>query len=795
MPNEQMRIKQLYIKEYRIIKNKEYEFTPGFNLFYGPNEQGKSLTFDAMVKLLLGKHSKNFELIDRVDEDPAKYGGYVTLEIAQNGKQEAIKLQGDPNLTDLVGLTADECKNLFLIRNSNLAIGQDFASQDQFYTNLTDRLTGLKTNEIEQVKTKLRELAQITDKSDSFQNTQETNHLRQRLKQAEALLKPKGKLAQLIKKDQTEQWSEIEAKTLKIKQKLAAIQQKLTQLSLAKQKTEYEAAQQTLKKFKQVQTQLAAMKTLSAEQIDKFKENQQSIKVLENNLSELKQDIKNKQKQLEATIQNLEKIQEQVAQQQKVWQQLEQLQPQLHQLKQELAQTKTNQAIDIWKKILLGSSSILILLILAYILHPATSLIVFLATAGFVTILAVIKYFLELQKNQKVEIKLEQLKLDLTQYKIKGSQPEELFQQTEEFRQKFAALKEKNMQLKMEQSSCREDLSILKEKKLAHVQQQIAQHQQELDQIQLSCKVKSWQELQEKWEAKQKLQTKAQELAAVLEEKLGKIEAKPNPLQRRLKASANNEAKINFWQQKIERLTPTGKVEIAQQYSPQQEKNLIQEQESLQQQLEEKRQLLVDFKQQAHDLEREINDILVDRSEPLVCDTMTDIYQAQKELQDFIDHNQQLRQDVLEIIEALNEIKQQEKQKVSELFGPDSSVSQHFAHITNDRYTQVFFDQDENQIKVETKDQQILKPEQLSAGAYDQLYFSIRLGLGQKLLNDQTGFFIMDDPFLKADENRLHQQLNMLIELAENGWQVIYFSAKKEVLDYVASKADQVIEI
>jgi hypothetical protein len=351
------------------------------------------------------------------------------------------------------------------------------------------------------------------------------------------------------------------------------------------------------------------------------------------------------------------------------------------------------------------------------------------------------------------------------------------------------------MQLKMEQSSCREDLSILKEKKLTHVQQQIAQHQQELEQIQLSCKVKSWQELQEKWETKQKLQTKAQELAAVLEEKLGKIEGKANPFQRRLKAGKNNAAKISFWQQKIEQLAPTGEVDITQQYSPQQEKNLIQEQESLQQQLEHKRQLLVDFKQQAHDLEREINDILVERSEPLVCDTMTDIYQAEKELQDFIDHNRQLRQDVLEIIELLNEIKQQEKQKVGELFGPDSSVSQHFAHITNDRYTQVFFDQDENQIKVETKNQQILKPEQLSAGAYDQLYFSIRLGLGQKLLNDQTGFFIMDDPFLKADEKRLHQQLNMLIELAENGWQVIYFSAKKEVWDYVASKANQVIEI
>ena len=41
----------------------------------------------------------------------------------------------------------------------------------------------------------------------------------------------------------------------------------------------------------------------------------------------------------------------------------------------------------------------------------------------------------------------------------------------------------------------------------------------------------------------------------------------------------------------------------------------------------------------------------------------------------------------------------------------------------------------------------------------------------------------MDDPFIKADIDRLHRQLEMLMKISELGWQVIYFSAKGEVID------------
>ena len=80
--------------------------------------------------------------------------------------------------------------------------------------------------------------------------------------------------------------------------------------------------------------------------------------------------------------------------------------------------------------------------------------------------------------------------------------------------------------------------------------------------------------------------------------------------------------------------------------------------------------------------------------------------------------------------------------------------------------------------------------EKLSGGTYDQLYFSIRLALGEKLLKGKKGFFIMDDPFVKADLDRVQRQIEMLKKISKLGWQVIYFSAKKEIKDVLKEDID-----
>jgi DNA repair protein SbcC/Rad50 len=231
-------------------------------------------------------------------------------------------------------------------------------------------------------------------------------------------------------------------------------------------------------------------------------------------------------------------------------------------------------------------------------------------------------------------------------------------------------------------------------------------------------------------------------------------------------------------------------------YDPKLEQKLLANQEKTEDQLSTLTQKLLDFKTELQELQRELNQVLKDRHEPLICETMTDLIQAKTELEEFIEHHQQERSQTLTVIRLLEKIEQKEKAKVTQLFGEDSVISQDFAEITNQKYDQVVFDQLNSQIKVRlTSNQQFCSADKLSAGSYDQLYFAIRLGLGQKLLGEEQGFFILDDPFLKSDQKRLKKQLDMLMNFAKKGWQIVYFSAKDEVKEYVQDKAKQIIQV
>jgi uncharacterized protein YhaN len=186
-----------------------------------------------------------------------------------------------------------------------------------------------------------------------------------------------------------------------------------------------------------------------------------------------------------------------------------------------------------------------------------------------------------------------------------------------------------------------------------------------------------------------------------------------------------------------------------------------------------------------------VNEILQLEVEYLYCKTSVDLEVIRDKLQRFIDENENNKDNVLEVMKIFEKIEAEEKEKVSELFGKESLISKYFNEITEGLYEEVTFNQEIGKIEVKRKDGVILEAEKLSGGAYDQLYFSVRLALGGKLLKGKKGFFIMDDPFIKADPERLQRQIETLKKISKLGWQVIYFSAKSEIKD--ALKGDDTI--
>lgn len=173
---------------YGPLPNADKILLHNFNLFWGKNEDGKTLTIDALIKLLLGRNVRDFERIDRVDENPE---GYVIIE---DDRGEEFKLPEKGNLTKIANLTPSECRNIFIIRNSDLSIAQE----SEFYTDVTDRLTGLRTEEISKIKEILREIGKITP-TGKFKDTKNENFLKTRIKNAKRLIEKIENLSKEIK--------------------------------------------------------------------------------------------------------------------------------------------------------------------------------------------------------------------------------------------------------------------------------------------------------------------------------------------------------------------------------------------------------------------------------------------------------------------------------------------------------------------------------------------------------------------------------------------------------------------
>ena len=132
----------------------------------------------------------------------------------------------------------------------------------------------------------------------------------------------------------------------------------------------------------------------------------------------------------------------------------------------------------------------------------------------------------------------------------------------------------------------------------------------------------------------------------------------------------------------------------------------------------------------------------------------------------------------------------EEQRSVSELLSKGSRAAELFNEITGGRYTDVTYDPEKRQILVTQLSGTQLDTVPLSKGTRDQLYLAVRVALGEKLLMGQTGFFIMDDPFLTSDEHRVERQIEVMKQLVQLGWQIVFLTARKNLAEKTVSAFD-----
>jgi len=760
-----MKIKEFSIMRYGPLPNTGRISLNTFNLLFGKNEDGKTLTIDALVKLILRRNIRDFERIDRVEENPE---GYVIIE---DDKGKEIKLPEKGDLTKVADLTPSECCNIFVIRNSDLSI----ARESEFYTNVTDRLTGLRTEDISKIKETLREIGKITP-SGMFRDIRD-ERLKTRVEDAKTLIE---KIESLGKEIKEKRFDELEEESARQTEEIEGIEQKIKSLEDARKREKYERGKEASDKLNDALERLKNLEVYNEDDEQLWRDCEKEVKThieqKENSLTELEKN----EKEFKDTSEKLSEVERDFRVLDEREKKLDdEIRPELKtyeiksgELAQQEGKSKFFSSVGIISAILLGIS------LLGLIFSPSPLFYILVVLFLISAVISGIFKFQFVRDRAWLAGVLERIKLSLSKFELDAENIKGISLNIQKFDEEHRKKYDELQEIKRKKENLEEEIKKLRYKRIPDIESKIKDAEEKIDKIKIKSKEASLEEYTEKLKSKRKLENSIEEQKSVLRSHLGE-------------KSKELEENISYWDEEIRNLeeykgkakdikyseTDASESEKRKREPEKKRKEINESMETIQKDLEE--------------IERKVKEILRLEGEYLYCKTSVDLEAVKNELQRFIEENESNKNNALKVLKIFEGIETEEKEKVSELFGKESPISKYFNEITGSLYEEVTFNQETGGVEVKCKDGKMLGVEKLSGGAYDQLYLSIRLALGEKLLKGKKGFFIMDDPFIKADPDRLQRQIETLKKISELGWQVMYFSAKGEINDTFKEDIEQ----
>jgi exonuclease SbcC len=760
-----MKIKSLYIARYGPLSYEKPIELGVFNLFYGNNEDGKTLTIDALVKLLLSRKVKEFKSIDRVDEIP---DGFVVLEDSA-GKE--IKLPQGGDLTSISGLSPSECCNIFIIRNSDLSI----AKESEFYTNLTDRLTGLRMEEIAKVKGALIEEAKVTQ-GGTFRDIK-GEKLKTRIEEALGLIQRINEIHTEIEK---EKYDTLVQELVSKEEKAESQLQQIREYEDARKRENYEKGTSALHELEEAESKVLLLKSYNESDEERWRASEREVSRLTEENRELKDDFLKKETEIKNVQVDLDNSDKAFTLMEEKKEAINgQVIPKLEAYEQKSTAQAAKQVSNSFYTAAWITASILAgLAITGIILKPALYLFIPTILFSIGAILFGGLKFIYLLGNAWLSRVFLQINSILSRFGLNADTIEGVRLNLQNFDDTYRRKKDELDQLKVKVGVIQNNISTLKNTRIPELEKMLDKERMVVDDLKRKSGVSTSGEYAAKVSEKRTLNELIKRQESVLESLFGGG------------TITSNEEKMAFWKKKIDDLEEYSHSAEGLEYNEKLLEQLKNELSICSSNIKEIKERMERISGILSEIGKEANRILNIENDYLNCETSLDLQAIKERLQDFIDENETMKKDALQVLKIFEEIESEKKEKVSGLFGNDTAVCRYFKEITEGRYTEVLYRTEESVIEVLRSDGKVLSVDKLSAGAYDQLYLSIRLALGESLLKDRRGFFIMDDPFLRADTLRLSRQLETLRKISALGWQILYFSAKEEVKERLIKHKD-----
>ncbi|MBN1693844.1 AAA family ATPase [candidate division WOR-3 bacterium] len=748
-----MRIKEFWITHYGPLPDRGKTALSDFNLIYGANETGKTLTLEALIKLLLGKNVKDFKNINRVNQE---VDGYIIIKTEEEEKKLGRKI----HLDDIFPVTAGECRNIFVIRNSDLSI----ESEASFYTEVTNRLTGLQTNRINKLREKILEFSELTPGGD-FSNRKEDGHLKTRIEDSFTLLEDIKSLKREIEEEGLEK---LEREWIRLFDEIKTKEILRSKFEEARKRLAYERAATALSKIDSCKKDLEDLSAFSEEDFIKWRDAEREIKRIGIKFIEINKALKESETRIKTIEDDLKEKENEFRIKKNKKEKIDILRSRLADLKNRKIETSSERTFTLVNQQSFFVVSILLAISILGLILNQTLVFTILAGVFGVCFFVFMGLLLKSKKSKALfEKHLEALRIDLTGLGIKGETIEDFLGEVEMFSLKFGEKEGEINMKKVELGTLKNRIAELKEKTIPELNEKTENNNDFIRKIKSDTFVESLKEFSENLEKKERLGREVEKEERVLEEILGTGDRTEKI--RDLKAFAEKAKDVEFNEKDYAVLSK----EIS----------------SAREKLGESEGKLNILSERFKEIEKKANNILEEKD--LRCHGVRDLNNIETKVRTFIEGKEFAKEDAIVSLGILEEIAEEEKTKIREQFGEESAVSEYFSKITGGLYTSVIFEEKEEKIMVVRKDEAILYPWQLSGGTYDQLYLSIRLALGEKILGGEKGFFILDDPFVKASHNRLKVLIRMLKDISKSGWQIIYISAKEEIKETLG-KDDEV---
>ncbi|MDZ5811761.1 AAA family ATPase [Halorubrum sp. AD140] len=749
-----MKLTDIHIDRYGPLPRFTHECEDNFEVFYGPNESGKTLLLEAVLKLLEPDIETAIPHVSRVDESPS---GHVVVETGDTDQ----KLGDGMVLGDLVDLSPQHLRNIFVIRDSDLQL----RDEHEFYDSVTQQIGDLHTNEIDAIQSRLvvhgrltsvdgRGLSSARSRSNAAEVRDQTTTLaadiREYIGDAEAsdiaaAEREAVAVTTELQRCEDERAIQEAAETWDTH---ATLTERLTTYRDAIEQLDDEVSQSTLNELERLDREIVA----AEDEIEDLESKRSSLR-------EERRQLKTETDSVEAALVPLEARADDVAKVTRV-----------------LASFREShgESIGASRGMPFAKYTALVGLGLGGVAAIVGSTIagVLLAVLGG---MAAGWYGLQHRSVTATEREQEQVLQQAQDAGLDVTTIAEIGPATRAFRDELAGLQDRRDEL-VRQIGVKDELIDECTDDLETAREQRRSNREKRHTLLREVDAANIEEYRERVAAQETLKRKRDQAVQSLTDALGTPSTtEPEP-----------EPPLEHWEGALETMVADVDENVdADEYDPDRLPALREQQEELTQRREELTEQL-----EAHERRlREFDDrIQALSTEPFLDDSVSLPSRSVEGLRDVVHELNQLVEQIerdadiaREALDIFDNIQSEEEQKITDLFGTESRATDVFQTITADRYTGVTYDAEERVIQVHTNGQEVFTPTQLSHGTTEQLYFSARVGLAEQLLSSEPGFFLLDDAFLPADRRRLQEGFEVLRELAADGWQILYFTAKDEV--------------